>query len=185
MSFANRLNMLQVVWLTDMGSGRSYWQTFAAVVLICHFCKYLFIDSSGNIVAVIPGYPNPAFHFTAYELFSDHWWWEVRGPWKGWRLGGSGLQFSTSRAAVWVICNPTCGGMGAARRWHSCPDEIWILHTPSPSRFWRWVGLIKAICCLKKDNRHKTNIRKLLKKFSDWTSEPHLWLKKQQFCMRD
>ena len=32
--------MLQVVWVTDMGSAKSYWQTFIVVAVICHLCKY-------------------------------------------------------------------------------------------------------------------------------------------------
>lgn len=34
--------MLQVVWVTDMGSARSYLQTFTVAVVICQFRKFFF-----------------------------------------------------------------------------------------------------------------------------------------------
>lgn len=39
-SFANRLNMLLVVWVTEMGSTRSSWHTFTVVAFIFHLRKY-------------------------------------------------------------------------------------------------------------------------------------------------
>lgn len=140
------MNMLQVVWVADMGSVRSYFQPLFVAAVLCLFCKYpLLIWTllfNRNILFPfkhILYYNNKLtwsnLSFTSGKLSRAYRRLEARGAWKGWRCGGIGVQFSFIQLQC-VLSITTCGGMGSTRAWHPGPDQVWVLHTSCPSTVW-------------------------------------------------
>lgn len=116
-SSANRINMLLVVWVTEMGSTRSNWHTLTVVAFVFHLRKYCLLFSL-TIVIFLRTVP----HSAVGNLPSNPWRCGVWSLRTGRQLGGSGVQFSPVTACSCILCIPACVGMGTTGTWHPCPD---------------------------------------------------------------